>query len=150
MKKTKRPFGRYTPIQYCDKLWSIIIRAPGRCCAKEKLVNGKVHRCSGALQAMHIEGRTCWELRHKLFNGLPGCQGVHTYFTYRNGEWEGFVGENYPEQYGQVYPISKHMRRGAVIDYYARADVLRAQLRLTELGHTYSKEDQRIIEALSL
>jgi hypothetical protein len=144
MPKIKRPFGRYTAIQYCDKLWSIIIRAGGECCAVNRVAN---HVCSGALQGMHIEGRTSWALRHELFNGLPGCQGLHAYYTFRPMEWSAFVQKHFRDRYKL---ISRTIAAGDTQkrNYYVIADKLRARLRVTDLKHTYSKEDQRIINSI--
>jgi hypothetical protein len=140
MPKIKRPFGKYTAIQYCDKLWSIIIRAPGECFAKRF----GSHTCSGALQAMHIEGRTDWALRHELFNGLCGCQRIHYYYTHLPMAWSNLVQKHYGDRYKL---ISRTIAAGNTQkrNYYVIADTLRARLLVTDLKHTYSKEDERII-----
>lgn len=75
-------------IHKCDELWSKIIRLRDRQC----LLRGKDRiRCGGVLQGMHIKTRGNWGIRYDLENGIGGCQGHHTYYTYHDAEWNKLV-----------------------------------------------------------
>ena len=134
------------PMKYADKLWSIIIRSCGKC----ELVGKFPHVCAGALQGMHLDGRTNYDLRHELYNGICGCQGVHTFWTFRcktsvgQKEWERFLEGNFPRKHLRVFigEYPKQVKR----DYMKIAERLEALLRVTIIHHTYSKADQKIID----
>ena len=128
-------------MRYCDQLWSILQRAVGRCELK-----GLDHlECSGVLQGMHIESRTSYELRHKIWNGICGCQGHHAYYTYREGEWKKLCELYLPLALQMNSLVVKQVK----IDYYSVAMLLETTLRAFHahgwLKHAYSKADQKII-----
>ena len=132
------------PMKYCDLLWSIIIRAPGAC-----ELAGKDHLdCGGALQGMHIEERTSYELRHKLWNGLPGCQSHHFYYTHREQLWRELCERYYPGRLTLNEKVEKHLK----LNYYEIAEDLKRELiGLAQNGllkHEYSKADQKLIDSL--
>lgn len=132
-------------MKYADALWSIIIRASGKCA-----LAGLDHiHCSGALQGMHIIGRTNYDLRHELANGLPGCQAHHTYYTYRQKEWTDFVLDNFPAAWNFLTPLPKTMKR----DYRAIAEglegILVGLVDAGQLKHKYKGLDKQIINKLT-
>jgi hypothetical protein len=101
----------------CDRLWSELIRKPGRCvfegqilsrgvdaeyipcggCECEECLDARLdgdswaqlpHVCKGQLQAMHGIAKGPYpSARYKLWNGFCGCQGAHVYYTHRPELW---------------------------------------------------------------
>ena len=138
-----------SPMKYADQLWSIIIRSIGRC----ELRGAFLHKCQGALQGMHLDGRTNYDLRHELFNGICGCQGAHTYWTYKSKtskgqrEWEKYLSLNFPEKYRKVF-VEEHER---IIkrDYKKIAQELEGIIRVVIFNHTYADKDQRVIDRIT-
>jgi hypothetical protein len=92
LSRGKRPNRvRKTPraalVRKADKLWSLIVRNPGRCYFADDIVGNSLHVCAGALQGMHGIPRTYHATRWELINGFCGCQAVHYYYTRRPEAW---------------------------------------------------------------
>lgn len=76
----------------CDQLWSELVKRYGRCFFLGREVNGKEHTtCVGGLQAMHLISRRFHATRWDLDNGLPGCAGVHMWYTCNPEAWGLFL-----------------------------------------------------------
>lgn len=110
---SKRRKARKAGKLLCDRLWAQVIKRDGRCvfegqilsrgvdeldaecpygpgcmqCRYAAATNGWAnapHVCKGGLQAMHCIPKGPYpSARYKLWNGIPGCAGAHTYFTHR-------------------------------------------------------------------
>lgn len=108
---SKRRKQRKASKALCDRLWSQLIKLPGRCVFEGQILsfgldelaadnawtseevsaalwaNGP-HACKGQLQAMHGIAKGPYpSARYKLWNGFCGCQGAHVYYTHRPELW---------------------------------------------------------------
>lgn len=99
--------------QEADKLWSAIIKRPGRC-----------HLCGSTerLQAAHLISRRYHATRWRLDNGWPLCSRDHVRYTYRPLEWDALLDE-------RLGPLHQELRRAAlagVVDVDGALATLRA------------------------
>lgn len=75
-----------------DKLFSLIVRHPGKCVYHAApTVDSGAEACGGSLQCAHIVSRIYRSVRWDEQNAMPLCAGAHRYFTGRALEWERFV-----------------------------------------------------------
>jgi hypothetical protein len=79
-KVRKTPRGKLKKL--ADKLWSLIVRAAGKCriCGKES-----------QLQAAHGFSRRYAGTRWDLRNGWALCAGHHVFYTHRPLEWDSWL-----------------------------------------------------------
>lgn len=80
VRKTSR--GKLT--READRLFSLIVREPGRCWAF-----GRQH--AGPLQCAHILSRSYRSVRWEEDNAVPLCAGCHRFYTSRPVEWRGDI-----------------------------------------------------------
>lgn len=117
--RTSRPAKvRKTPRsklrRMADKLWSLIVRAAGKCrlCGKAE-----------GLQAAHGFSRRYLGTRWDLRNGWCLCAGCHKTMGYRAIEWDAFM----REELGELYePLRQQALARSVPDYDAILERLRA------------------------
>lgn len=110
--RNKRPAKvRKTPRsklkRMADKLWSLIVRAAGKC---------RVCGTSARLQAAHGFSRRYLGTRYDLRNGWCLCSGCHVFFTHRALEWDGWM----RKELGEIYePLRKQALTVTTPDYEA-------------------------------
>jgi hypothetical protein len=103
---SRRPKARSLKAQKrdCDIAWSKRIKESGRCWFQGK--DG--HVCKGDLQAMHLISRRYHTTRWELWNGLPGCAAIHTYYTYNPEAWGLFLAEYWGvEKYRRILELAR-------------------------------------------
>lgn len=118
-KKKKRKKSKRQILEgKCDRLFSLIIRAGGKC------ESGRLARHGGTLQCAHGFSRSYKAIRWDRRNAWCLCSACHVYFTHRPLEWDMWL----VEQWGA--------------DLYAemRALALGGELRDLEELHTELKE----------
>ena len=83
-----------------DDMWSVLIRAQGgwKCALDGKDGVG----CSTVLQGAHLITRGAWTIRYNLANGKCLCKAHHTYYTFRNDEWNGICKTLWGRQFKDV------------------------------------------------
>lgn len=79
----RKKTSRAKLVRQCDKLWSEIVRAKGPCV----MLEDQGHECKGVIQAMHGLSRRYHGTRWELWNGFPGCQAAHFYWTKEPMAW---------------------------------------------------------------
>lgn len=110
-KKPKRPLKRVRgntagkKKAKADRLFSLLIRKPGRC-AIEGL--DKI-QCNGGLQCMHIITRSNHRLRWDTANALPGCAGHHLYYTRNPWEWQELIKERFSANYEYINSVRNEL-----------------------------------------
>ena len=134
--KSTKKYG-LTQVQYADRLWSIIVRLPQKCA-----LAGRDHiKCSGYLQGMHIIGRTRWDLRYVLANGMCGCQAHHTFYTWHQAEWHDILEKYWPARVELLknIPTKGHIK----INYVDTINFLESVVVTAITGWTLDPRDYR-------
>lgn len=87
-----------------DALFSLIIRARGRC----EAIGKDDQPCGGRLQAAHIVTRGYSALRYDEKNALCLCASHHRhYHSYPHKWWRTFLPTHYPDQLAYVLARAK-------------------------------------------
>ena len=90
---SKRRKLRKASAQRCNDLWSRYIKRHGVCEFIGEQIGLEVHTtCKGSLQAMHGFGKKTYPaVRYAVWNGFCGCAAAHSYYTWREPEWQNVL-----------------------------------------------------------
>ena len=90
---TKHRKKRVNLKKLCNDLWAKWVKRDGRCRFLGEWVGGNVHtQCGNGLQAMHGFPKKVYPgVRYAEWNGFSGCGRVHSYYTWREPEWQNFL-----------------------------------------------------------
>ena len=90
---SKRRKERLSLMKQCVILWARWIKRNERCEFIGQMVGRDLHvQCFGNLQAMHGFGKKVYPgVRFAAWNGFSGCASVHSYFTWREPEWQNYL-----------------------------------------------------------
>lgn len=108
--KAPKRRGRAAMILLADELFSLFIRARGRCeigkcCGGREFPVPELQWCHGISRAYHA-------IRYRPDNSWSGCAACHYYYTRRAREWEGFLirawgQEKWEAMWAEAQPATK-------------------------------------------
>ena len=76
----------------CDAMWAQIVKAGGKCFARNLGFFMWSPMCDGALEAAHIVPRRHRSVRWDTANGRALCHAHHRHFTDHEKAWRDFIG----------------------------------------------------------
>ena len=77
----------------CAVLWSRWVKRADRCQFLGAPIGNEMHmQCANGLQAMHGFPKGAYPgVRYAVWNGFAGCGRVHSYYSWREPEWQNFL-----------------------------------------------------------